>query len=137
MTIGRVSMDRIKAAVSAEFDVPLRDLLSTSQRRECARPRQVAMALAWELTHHSNATIGRLLGRRDHTTVIHGRRRIATLRKTDPDFDDRIRRVRARLEAPLFVVPEPIQLTFLDGPLFDWIHDASRPRPTLTMLEAA
>ena len=53
-----------------------------------ARPRQVAMALAKELTNHSLPEIGDTFGGRDHTTVLHGCRRIQALRETDKRIDD-------------------------------------------------
>lgn len=113
----RVSIDRIKAAVAAEFNVPLREMTSDRRSREVARPRQVAMALACEFTPCSLPTIGRLFGRRDHSTVCHARQKVEELRSSDREFDRRVRRLQRELSPP--PLPEPVQLAFLDGPLFD------------------
>jgi len=58
-------------------------LLSESRSRSIARPRQVAMALAKELTSHSLPEIGEAFGGRDHTTVLHACRRIKELRQIE------------------------------------------------------
>ena len=59
------------------------DLLSKRRSRSIARPRQVAMALAKELTNHSLPEIGDAFGGRDHTTVLHACRRVKELRETE------------------------------------------------------
>lgn len=65
------SVLRIQRAVAADFNVPHDLFFSNSRVRPAARPRQVAMLLARELTHHSLPNIGRFF-RRDHTTILHG-----------------------------------------------------------------
>ena len=59
------------------------ELLSSKRSRSIARPRQMAMALAKELTNHSLPEIGDAFGGRDHTTVLHACRKIAELREGD------------------------------------------------------
>lgn len=67
----RPTMRRIMEAVAEEWCVSLPDLVSDRRAQRLVEPRQAAMALAWELTGHSLAMIGRML-RRDHTTIHHG-----------------------------------------------------------------
>ena len=62
------------------------DLLSKRRSRSIARPRQMAMALAKELTNHSLPEIGDHFGGRDHTTVIHACRKVKELIQDDNDF---------------------------------------------------
>ncbi len=59
------------------------ELLSSRRTRSVARPRQIAMALAKELTNHSLPEIGEAFGGRDHTTVLHACRTIAQLRESN------------------------------------------------------
>ncbi|MGI9294689.1 MAG: chromosomal replication initiator protein DnaA [Pseudomonadales bacterium] len=83
-----VSIENIQKTVADYFKIRVADLLSKSRSRSIARPRQVAMALAKELTNHSLPEIGDAFGGRDHTTVLHGCRRIEELRSTDKRIDD-------------------------------------------------
>ncbi len=83
-----VSIENIQKTVAEYFKLRVADLLSKSRSRSIARPRQVAMALAKELTNHSLPEIGDAFGGRDHTTVLHGCRRISDLRNTDKRIDD-------------------------------------------------
>ncbi len=90
---------RIKPVISAVakfYGVSLGDLVSFRRTHELIRPRQVAMYLAKELTKHSLPTIGRVL-ERDHTTILHGCRRIAKLRQQDPQLDAEIKALVERL----------------------------------------
>jgi len=64
------------------------DILSKRRNRSVARPRQMAMALAKELTSHSLPEIGDAFGGRDHTTVIHACRKIQELLKADRDVQE-------------------------------------------------
>jgi hypothetical protein len=127
----RVWIDQIKASVADEFDVPLLEMTSDRRHRQVARPRQVAMALACELTTSSIPLIGKLFGGRDHTPVLYARRRVAQLRAGDGDFDRRIRRVERRICEPISPAwpasDQDRQLAFLDGPLLDW-SDHRSPR---------
>ncbi|MDX1498406.1 MAG: chromosomal replication initiator protein DnaA [Woeseiaceae bacterium] len=83
-----VSIENIQKTVAAYYKIRVADLLSKRRSRSIARPRQVAMALAKELTNHSLPEIGDAFGGRDHTTVLHGCRRIAALRETDKQVDN-------------------------------------------------
>ena len=83
-----VSIENIQKTVADYFKIRVGDLLSKKRSRSIARPRQFAMALAKELTNHSLPEIGDAFGGRDHTTVLHGCRRIAALRDTDKRVDD-------------------------------------------------
>jgi chromosomal replication initiator protein len=83
-----VSIENIQKTVADYFKIRVGDLLSKKRTRSIARPRQFAMALAKELTNHSLPEIGDAFGGRDHTTVLHGCRRIESLRETDKRVDD-------------------------------------------------
>ena len=83
-----VSIENIQKTVADYFKIRVADLLSKRRSRSIARPRQVAMALAKELTNHSLPEIGDAFGGRDHTTVLHGCRRIASLRESEKRIDD-------------------------------------------------
>ena len=83
-----VSIENIQKTVADYFKIRVADLLSKRRSRSVARPRQVAMALAKELTNHSLPEIGDAFGGRDHTTVLHGCRRIAALRETEKRVDE-------------------------------------------------
>jgi chromosomal replication initiator protein len=78
-----VTIENIQKTVADYFKVRVADLLSQRRSRSIARPRQVAMALAKELTSHSLPEIGDAFGGRDHTTVLHACKRIKDLRDTD------------------------------------------------------
>jgi chromosomal replication initiator protein len=83
-----VSIENIQKTVADYFKIRVGDLLSKKRTRSIARPRQFGMALAKELTNHSLPEIGDAFGGRDHTTVLHGCRRIESLRETDKRVDD-------------------------------------------------
>jgi len=78
-----VTLENIQRVVADYFKIRVADLLSKRRSRSIARPRQVAMALAKELTRHSLPEIGDAFGGRDHTTVIHAVNRIKELRSTE------------------------------------------------------
>lgn len=78
-----VSIENIQKTVAEYYKIRIADLLSARRNRSIARPRQVAMALAKELTSHSLPEIGDSFGGRDHTTVLHACRKIAALRETE------------------------------------------------------
>jgi len=79
-----VTIENIQKTVAEYFKIRVADLLSKRRNRSVARPRQVAMALARELTNHSLPEIGDAFGGRDHTTVLHACDRIRELRETEP-----------------------------------------------------
>ncbi len=83
-----VSIENIQKTVADYFKLRVADLLSKRRTRSIARPRQLAMALAKELTSHSLPEIGDAFGGRDHTTVLHGCRRIASLREQEKRVDE-------------------------------------------------
>lgn len=81
----QVSIDNIQRTVAEYYKIRLSDLLSKRRNRSIARPRQMAMALAKELTHQSLPEIGDGFGGRDHTTVLHACRKIVELKETHPE----------------------------------------------------
>jgi chromosomal replication initiator protein len=78
-----VTIENIQKTVADYFKIRMADLLSKRRSRSVARPRQVAMALAKELTSHSLPEIGDAFGGRDHTTVLHACKRIKELRGSE------------------------------------------------------
>ncbi|HUX73363.1 MAG TPA: chromosomal replication initiator protein DnaA [Steroidobacteraceae bacterium] len=78
-----VTVENIQKTVAEYYKIRIADLLSKRRSRSIARPRQVAMALAKELTNHSLPEIGDAFGGRDHTTVMHACRRIKDLRESE------------------------------------------------------
>jgi chromosomal replication initiator protein len=79
----QISVDGIQKTVAEYFKIRVSDMHSKRRNRNVARPRQVAMALAKDLTQMSLPEIGEAFGNRDHTTVLHACRTIASLRKKD------------------------------------------------------
>lgn len=90
-----ITISNIQKIVVEYYQLRIADLLSKRRSRSVARPRQMAMALAKELTEHSLPEIGDAFGGRDHTTVLHACRTIKSLRETDgklnQDWDKLIR----------------------------------------------
>ncbi|MFP4061460.1 MAG: chromosomal replication initiator protein DnaA [Halochromatium sp.] len=84
----QVSIENIQKAVAAHYKIRVSDLLSSSRSRSVARPRQVAMTLAKELTKHSLPEIGKAFGGRDHSTVIHAARKVTELRAGDTMIEE-------------------------------------------------
>ncbi|MCZ6828322.1 MAG: chromosomal replication initiator protein DnaA [Gammaproteobacteria bacterium] len=82
----QVSLDNIQRTVAEYYKIKVSDLMSKRRSRSVARPRQVAMSLAKELTNHSLPEIGDSFGGRDHTTVLHACRKIKELRETESDI---------------------------------------------------
>lgn len=81
-----VKVDNIQKLVADFYGIKVQDLLSKQKSRDIARPRQIAMALAKELTSHSLPEIGNFFGGRDHTTVLHAVRTIEKLKQTNIDI---------------------------------------------------
>jgi chromosomal replication initiator protein len=77
-----VTIDNIKKLVASHYNIRITDLNSPRRTRMLARPRQVAMALAKDLTQHSLPEIGEAFGK-DHTTVLHACRKVLELRAED------------------------------------------------------
>tara|TARA_R110002110_G_scaffold205066_7_gene417048 strand:+ start:182089 stop:183549 length:1461 start_codon:yes stop_codon:yes gene_type:complete len=82
----QVSLDNIQRTAAEYYKIKMADLMSRRRSRSVARPRQMAMALAKELTNHSLPEIGDSFGGRDHTTVLHACRKIKELRETNADI---------------------------------------------------
>ena len=95
----RLDLDVIQARVAEHYGLTLVDLLGPGRARAVARPRQVAMYLAKTLTERSLPEIGRSFGGRDHTTVIHGVRRIEALRGSDERIARDVDALRRTLQA--------------------------------------
>lgn len=83
-----VTIDNIQRVVSDYYKVKLSELLSKRRSRSVARPRQIAMALAKELTNHSLPEIGEAFGGRDHTTVLHACRKVKELQESSREIND-------------------------------------------------
>ena len=83
----RITIDEIQKRVSEHFHIRHAEMVSARRAREVARPRQIAMYLAKQLTPRSLPEIGRRFGGRDHTTVIHAVRQIEKLRASDSEID--------------------------------------------------
>jgi chromosomal replication initiator protein len=81
-----VSIENIQKTVADFYKIKVADMFSKKRTRNLARPRQIAMALAKELTNQSLPEIGESFGGRDHTTVIHACRKVAELRETEVDI---------------------------------------------------
>lgn len=94
----RMTVRRIRETVAQFYDVTLQAMTSDRRARDVARPRQIAMYLAKELTPKSLPCIGREFNR-DHTTVIHALRQIEKLRLIDGDIQDDIDALRRQLAA--------------------------------------
>ena len=91
----QISLSNIQKTVSDYHRIPLSDLLGKKRTRTLVRPRQMAMALAKDLTAHSLPEIGQAFGGRDHTTVLHAckvvRELVATDARTHDDWDKLVR----------------------------------------------
>lgn len=83
-----ITIENIQKTVAEYYKVKVADLLSKRRSRSVARPRQMAMALAKELTNHSLPEIGDAFGGRDHTTVLHACRKISELKQTSQDVEE-------------------------------------------------
>jgi len=94
----KITIDEIQRKVSDHYNIRLSDLIGPKRLRNFARPRQVAMYLAKTLTSRSLPEIGRRFGGRDHTTIMHGVKRIEELRATDSQIADDLEMLRRALE---------------------------------------
>ena len=84
----KISIDDIQKKVAAHFNIRVADMFSARRARQIARPRQIAMFLAKNLTSLSYPEIGRNFGNRDHTTIMHAVRKIEELMETDAALAD-------------------------------------------------
>ena len=97
MSQRQVTLDDIQMACAQYFDLSMADLKPKRRLRNIARPRQVAMYLAKTMTSHSLPQIGRAIGDRDHTTVMHAVKTIEELCETDSKLEHDIRQVKQAL----------------------------------------
>jgi chromosomal replication initiator protein len=95
----KVTIDEIMRKICDYYNVTMSDLLSPRRSRSIARPRQMAMYLAKNLTSRSYPEIGRRFGNRDHTTVMHAVRKIEDLKSQDSQFSEDVELLRRMLEA--------------------------------------
>ncbi len=84
----QVSIENIQKTVAEYYKIKVSDLLSKRRNRSIARPRQMAMSLAKELTNHSLPEIGEAFGGKDHTTVLHACRKIKSLKEELLDINE-------------------------------------------------
>jgi len=95
----RVTIEEIQKRVAAHFNIRISDMHSARRARSVARPRQVAMYLAKQLTARSLPEIGRKFGGRDHTTVMHAVKKVEELREHDSSFAEDVELLRRMLES--------------------------------------
>ncbi len=95
----RVTIEEIQKRVAEHYTMRLSDMSSARRARAVARPRQVAMYLAKQLTSRSLPEIGRKFGNRDHTTVMHAVSRVTELMQADPVFAEDVELLRRMLES--------------------------------------
>ncbi len=94
----KLTIEEIQRKVAEHYNVRLSDLIGPKRLRTIARPRQVAMYLAKQLTSRSLPEIGRRFGGRDHTTIMHGVRKIEELMATDSQLADDLQLLRRLLQ---------------------------------------
>ncbi len=94
----RVTVEEIQQQVANHFQIKIGEMQSARRSRAVARPRQVAMYLAKQLTQHSLPDIGRRFGGRDHTTVLHAVKKVDELRSIDKQFNEDVDLLRSMLE---------------------------------------
>jgi len=95
----RVTVEEIQRKVSEHFNMRLSDMLGPKRARNIARPRQIAMYLAKELTSRSLPEIGRRFGGRDHTTILYGVRKVEEMRGTDSQLAEDVELLRRLLQS--------------------------------------
>ena len=95
----RLTIESIQKQVADHFQIRLSDMSSARRARTVARPRQIAMYLAKQLTSRSLPEIGRAFGGRDHTTVIHAVRKVEELMKADVSFSEDVELLTRMLES--------------------------------------
>ncbi len=95
----KVTIEEIQRKVSEHYNIRLADMIGPKRVRTIARPRQVAMYLAKSMTTRSLPEIGRRFGGRDHTTIMHGIRKVEELKATDSQLSEDLDLLRRSLEA--------------------------------------
>ena len=83
-----ITIENIQQTVARYYKIRVADLVSKRRSRSITRPRQIAMALAKDLTNHSLPEIGDAFGGRDHTTVLHARKKVRALRDENPVINE-------------------------------------------------
>ncbi|MCH8110434.1 MAG: chromosomal replication initiator protein DnaA, partial [Proteobacteria bacterium] len=91
-------IEDIQKRVAEHYNIRISEMHSSRRARAVARPRQVAMFLAKQLTSRSLPEIGRKFGGRDHTTVMHAVKRINELRESDSNLAEDVDLLRRMLE---------------------------------------
>jgi chromosomal replication initiator protein len=94
----RITIEEIQKRVAEHFNIKLAEMGSARRSRQVARPRQVAMYLAKQLTSRSLPEIGRKFGGRDHTTVMHAVKKVEELRASDQNFSEDVDLLRRMLQ---------------------------------------
>jgi len=95
----KISIEEIQRRVAEHYNIRLSELIGPTRVRTVARPRQIAMYLCKYLTTRSLPEIGRRFGGRDHTTIMHGIKRIEDLKEKDSQIADDLELLRRSLEA--------------------------------------
>lgn len=95
----KLTVEEIQRKVAEHYNIRLSDLIGPTRRRTVARPRQIAMYLAKNLTTRSLPEIGRRFGGRDHTTIMHGVRRVEELRAADSQIAEDLELLRRLLQS--------------------------------------
>lgn len=94
----KLTIEEIQRKVAEHYNVRLSDLIGPKRLRAIARPRQVAMYLSKQMTHRSLPEIGKRFGGRDHTTIMHGVRKIEELMATDSQLSDDLQLLKRQLQ---------------------------------------
>jgi chromosomal replication initiator protein len=94
----RITIEEIQKKVAEHFNIKLAEMASARRSRQVARPRQVAMYLAKQLTSRSLPEIGRKFGGRDHTTVMHAVKKVEELKASDQSFSEDVDLLRRMLQ---------------------------------------
>ncbi|MDG1801451.1 MAG: helix-turn-helix domain-containing protein, partial [Paracoccaceae bacterium] len=95
----KITVEEIQRKVSEHYNIRLSDMIGPKRVRTYARPRQIAMWLCKQMTSRSLPEIGRRFGGRDHTTVMHGVKRVEELKTIDSQISDDLEMLRRALEA--------------------------------------
>jgi chromosomal replication initiator protein len=95
----KLTIEEIQRKVAEHYNIRLSDMIGPKRLRNIARPRQVAMYLAKQLTSRSLPEIGRRFGGRDHTTIMHGVRKIEELMATDSQLSDDLQLLKRLLQS--------------------------------------
>ena len=94
----KITVEEIQRKVAEHYNVRLSDLIGPKRVRTIARPRQIAMYLSKQLTSRSLPEIGRRFGGRDHTTIMHGIRKIEELKEADRQLGEDLELLRRLMQ---------------------------------------